>query len=155
MCKRCSSHVDLTDYHVTSTVSKSFRTHGRLVIDEMGYVLNTDAHVGEAVVKGQLIGKLVTEGTLEIHSTARIKGKFSAGRLLIPPGQHLCWPQIVLVHSAEIGGELVANLHASGRILLKASGRLFGDIEAAGFVMEPGAVFVGSAKVGPQMQESP
>src|SRR5438445_7188365 len=30
MCKKCSSHVDLRDYQVTQTVSKNFRTYGRL-----------------------------------------------------------------------------------------------------------------------------
>src|SRR5439155_11289790 len=55
MCRKCSSHVDLRDYQVNQTVSKNFRTHGRLVIEPKGYVLNTDSHVGEAVLKGRLI----------------------------------------------------------------------------------------------------
>jgi len=38
MCKKCSSHVDLRDYQITQTVSKNFRTHGRLVIEEKGYI---------------------------------------------------------------------------------------------------------------------
>ena len=81
MCKRCGSHVDLADYRITQTVSKNFRTHGRLVIEEKGYVLNSEAQVGEAVVKGRFIGKLVAAGTLEIHSSANIKGSFTAARL--------------------------------------------------------------------------
>ena len=56
------------------------------MIEEKGYVLNSDALVGEAVVKGRFIGKLVAEGTLEINSSANIKGSFTAGRLVIPPG---------------------------------------------------------------------
>jgi len=36
MCKKCASHVDLADYRVTQTVSKNFRTHGRLVVEEKG-----------------------------------------------------------------------------------------------------------------------
>src|SRR5215471_10280665 len=79
MCKRCSGYVDLSDYRVTATVSKNFRTHGWLVVEEKGYLLNTEAVVGEAVIKGRLIGKLATENTLEIHSTANIKGSLSAG----------------------------------------------------------------------------
>src|SRR5689334_6665743 len=86
MCKKCSSHVDLRDYQITQTISKNFRTHGRLVIEEKGYVLNTDSRVGDAVLKGRIIGKLVAERTLEIHSTANIKGTFSAGRLVVPQG---------------------------------------------------------------------
>src|ERR1035441_8570052 len=65
MCKQCGSHVDLSDYHIAHTVSKNFRTHGRLVIEEKGYVLNADALVGGALIKGRFIGKLVTEGDSE------------------------------------------------------------------------------------------
>ena len=113
MCKRCSSHVDLADYRITQTVSKNFRTHGRLVIEEKGYVLNSDALVGEAVIKGRFIGKLVAAGTLEIHSSANIKGSFTAARLVIPAGHHFRWPEPLRLEAADIGGELVATLQAA------------------------------------------
>ena len=148
MCKRCSGHVDLTDYEVNQTVSKNFRTHGRLVVTEKGYILNTESVVGEALVKGRLIGKLVTEGVLEIHSSASIKGSFSAGRLVIPAGHQFRWPQPLEVKAAEITGELVADLHAAGTVRLNSSARLFGNIEAANLIVEPNAVFVGAARIG-------
>jgi cytoskeletal protein CcmA (bactofilin family) len=148
MCKRCSSHVDLADYDISQTVSKSFRTHGRLVLEEKGYLLNTESLVGEAVVKGRLIGKLATEGALEIHSSATIKGTLLPGRLVIPAGHHFRWPQALNVRDAEIAGELVADLAGKGTVVLKSSARMFGAITAANLVVEAGAVFVGVAKVG-------
>jgi cytoskeletal protein CcmA (bactofilin family) len=148
MCKRCSSYVDLTDYRITQTVSKNFRTHGRLVIEEKGYVLNTEALVAEAVVKGRLIGKLTTQGALEIYSCARIKGTLAAGRLVIPAGNQFNWPEPLQVGAAEIGGEFVGKARASGTVLVKSTGRFFGEIEAAGLVVEPGGVFVGTARIG-------
>ncbi|HWW02506.1 MAG TPA: polymer-forming cytoskeletal protein [Candidatus Acidoferrum sp.] len=152
MCKRCSGYVDLSDYRITQTVSKNFRTHGWLVVEEKGYVLNTEAIVGEAVIKGRLIGKLTAENTLEIHSTANIKGTFTAGRLVIPPGNHFRWPEPLRLGGAEIGGELVAELHCFGTVHLRSTGRLFGDVEAANFVVEAGAVFVGTIKIGKAAQ---
>jgi cytoskeletal protein CcmA (bactofilin family) len=148
MCKRCSSYVDLADYQISQTVSKSFRTHGRLVLEEKGYLLNTESLVGEAVVKGRLIGKLATEDALEIHSTATIKGTLVPGRLVIPAGHHFRWPQPLMVRDAEIGGELVADLTGTGTIVLKSNARLFGNVTAANLVVEAGAVFVGAARVG-------
>ena len=148
MCKRCGSHVDLNDYRITQTVSKNFRTHGLLVIEEKGYALNSDALVGSAVIKGRFIGKLVAEGTLEIHSSANIKGSFTAGRLVIPAGQHFRWPEPLRVGAADIGGELVADLHATGTVRLKATARFFGAVQAANLVVESGAVFVATARIG-------
>jgi cytoskeletal protein CcmA (bactofilin family)/ribosomal protein S27E len=148
MCKKCSSHVDLRDYEITSTVSKNFRTHGKLVVGEKGYVLNTDSHVGDAVIKGRFIGKIIAVRSLEIHSSANIKGTFSAGRLIVPAGNHLRWPETLKIGGAEIGGELAATIHCTGTVHLKSSARLFGDVEAANFIVESGAVFVGAVKIG-------
>ncbi len=148
MCKRCSSHVDLRDYQITQTVSKNFRTYGRLVVEEKGYILNTDSHVGEAVIKGRFIGKLIAERSLEIHSSASINGSLKAGRLIVPAGNHFQWREALRVGGAEIGGELVATLHSAGTVLLKSTARLFGDVEAADLVVESGAVFVGQARIG-------
>ena len=148
MCKRCSSYVDLADYQITQTVSKSFRTHGRLVLEEKGYLLNTESLVGEAVLKGRLIGKLSTEAALEIHSSATIKGTLVPGRLIIPAGHHFRWPQPLNVRDAEISGELVADLEGTGTILLKSNARLFGNVTAPSLIVESGAVFVGMARVG-------
>ena len=149
MCKRCSSHLDLGDYQITQTVSKNFRTHGRLVIEEKGYALNTDSHVGDAVIKGRFIGKIVAERSLEIYSTASIKGSFSTGKLIVPAGNHFRWPEPLRLGGAEIGGELAANLQSTGTVWLKSTARLFGDVQAANFIVESGAVFVGEAKIGP------
>lgn len=148
MCKRCGSHVDLSDYHIAQTVSKNFRSHGLLVIEAKGYALNADALVGGAVIKGRFIGKLVAEGTLEIHSSAKIKGSLAAGRLVIPAGHHFGWPEPLRVGAADIGGELAADLHATGTVRLKATARFFGAIQAANLAVESGAVFVGTARIG-------
>ncbi len=154
MCKSCSSYVDLQDYHISTTVSKNFRTYGRLVIEEKGYVLNTVSQVGDAVIKGRMIGKLVAERTLQIYSHASIKGTFSTACLIIPAAQHFWWPETIRVPSADIAGELTANLAVTGTVVLRGAGRLFGNIEAANLVVESGAVFVGSAKIG-QSASSP
>jgi cytoskeletal protein CcmA (bactofilin family) len=156
MCKRCSSHVDLRDYQITQTVSKNFRTYGRLVIEEKGYILNTDSLVGEAVIKGRLIGKIVAHRSLEIYSTAAIKGSFNTGKLIIPAGNMLRWPELLRIGGAEISGDLVANIQSSGTVVLKSSARFFGDVQAANLVVESGAVFVGNAKIGrPPGEETP
>jgi cytoskeletal protein CcmA (bactofilin family) len=156
ICKRCRCHVDLADYRVTQTVSKKFRTHGRLVIEEKGHIFDSDALVGEAVVKGRFIGKLYAEGLLEIHSSANIKGTLAAGRLVIPVGHHFRWPGALPVEAADISGELVSSLQASGTVQLRATSRFFGEVQAGNLVVECGAVLVGAARIGDRLlQETP
>jgi cytoskeletal protein CcmA (bactofilin family) len=148
MCKRCGSHVDLRDYQIAKAVSKNFKTKGRFVIEEGGFLFNTESIAGDAVIKGRLLGKFTAERSLEIHTSAEIKGSFKAGRLVVPAGHHFRWPEIIPVASAEIGGELVANLRAGDTVVLKATARLFGNIQARSLVVEEGAVVVGAVKIG-------
>jgi len=149
MCKRCSSFVDLKDYRIDYSVTKNFKTKGRFVVEEKGFVFNTDSVFGEAVIKGKLHGKFVSERSLEIYSSADIKGSFATARLVIPFGEHFRWNDDLTVGSAEIDGELVANLRSEGTITLRSTGRLFGNVETKNLVVEKGAVFMGMAKVGP------
>ena len=148
MCKKCGSYLDLADYRITNTVSKNFNTHGRLVIEEKGYVLNSEAVVREALVKGRFIGKLIAAGALEIHSSANIKGSFTAGCLVIPAGQHFRWPEPLRIEGADIGGELAGSLQATGTVRLRPTARFFGAVQARDLVIESGAVIVGSARIG-------
>ena len=150
MCKRCSSHIDLQDYNITSTVSKNFRTKGRFVIEETGYLLNTDSIAGEVILKGKLRGKLAAD-VFQIEPTAEIKGSFRAGHLIIPAATRFRWGETIPLTTAEIAGELVANLHLTGTVVLKSTARFFGDILAAEVIVEEGAVWVGQAKVGPHL----
>jgi cytoskeletal protein CcmA (bactofilin family)/ribosomal protein L40E len=148
MCKRCSRHVDLRDYRITNAVSKNFKTKGAFVVESKGYVFNTEAIVGDAVIKGRFLGKLTAERSLTIYSTAEIKGSFTAALLIVPAANHFRWKDPISVGSAEIAGELAANLHAKGTITLKSTARLFGDLEARNLVVENGAVVVGHARIG-------
>ena len=108
-----------------------------------------DSIVGEAVLKGRLLGKLTAERSLEIHTTAEIKGSFKTTCLIIPPGHRFRWPEAINLVEADIGGELVAHLQVERTIVLRSTARLFGDVKAGSLVVEEGAVFVGAAKVGP------
>ncbi|MDB6111681.1 MAG: Polymer-forming cytoskeletal [Pedosphaera sp.] len=148
MCKKCSRYVDLNDYHIANTVSKNFKTKGTFTLEQSGYVFNTETMAGEAVIKGRFLGKLVTERSLTIYSSAEIKGSFKAGRLIIPAANRFHWKDPLKVGSAEIAGELVANLQSEGTVILKSTARLFGDVEAKNLVVEEGAVVVGSMRVG-------
>jgi len=148
MCKRCSAHIDLRNYDINQAVSKNFRTYGSFVVGEKGYVFNTEAEVGDAVIRGKFIGKLHAHRTLTLYAPQEFKGTFKAGMLIVPAGSKLHWTKPLEVQSVEIAGELVANVHIPGTVFLRSTGHLFGDVEAANLIMEPGAVLVGNAKIG-------
>ncbi len=148
MCKKCSRYIDLKDYVINNAVSKNFKTKGDFVIEPKGYVFNTETVAGNVVLKGRFLGKLFAEHSLTIYSTAEIKGSFKTARLIIPEANHFRWGEPLQVESAEIAGELVGTLKATGTVILKATARMFGDVTAKACVVEAGAVFVGNARIG-------
>ncbi len=148
MCKRCSRYIDLKDYHITNAVSKNFKTKGSFAIEPTGYVFNTEAVVGDAVIKGRFLGKLIAERSLTHLFERGNQGQFQTGRLIIPAANHFRWKEPIKVGSAEIAGELAADLRAEGTVTVKAGARLFGDMEAQGLVVEDGAVVVGNLRIG-------
>lgn len=147
MCKRCSSHMDLRDYEITNATSRNFETKGRFTVQEGAYLFNTDTTATHLIVKGRVLGKLTAEDCLEIYSTAELKGSFKARKLVIPAGQRFRWPEPISLHGAEIAGELVASIKGGKNIVIKSSGRLFGDVQSENIVIEPGAVIVGDMKI--------
>jgi cytoskeletal protein CcmA (bactofilin family) len=151
MCKRCSRYVDLKDYHITSAISKNFKTKGAFVIETKGYVFNTEIIAGNAVIKGRLLGKINAQ-TLTLHSTAEIKGSFTTARLIIPAGNTFRWRDRVQVASAEIAGEVIADLRVEGTLAIRSTARLFGDVVAGNMIVEPGAVLVGNLCVGQPLE---
>ena len=150
MCKRCSRYIDMKNYVINSAVSKNFKTKGSFIIDPKGYVFNTEAIVKEAVIKGRFLGKLFAEQSLTIYSTAEIKGSFTTARLIIPAANHFRWAEQIKITSAEISGELAANILATETVRLKSTARMFGDVEAANLVVEEGAVITGRVRIGPK-----
>jgi cytoskeletal protein CcmA (bactofilin family) len=148
MCKWCSRYVDLHDYRIVNAIAKNFKTKGMFAIEPKGCVFNTEIIAGDVSIRGKLHGKLTAERSLTIYSGADIKGNFTTTRLIIPAGNFFRWRDCINVGTAEIAGELAANLRATGTITLKSSTRMFGDLEAGGLVIEDGAVVVGKMRIG-------
>jgi cytoskeletal protein CcmA (bactofilin family) len=148
MCKRCSSYIDLQDYSFNSAVSKNFRTKGRFVIEAKGYVFNTTIVARDVVLKGQVIGKIAAEELLTIYGTAEIKGTFQTPLLVIPADNTLHWREALRVGSVEVRGELVSDVHADKSVIVRSTGRLFGNVQTRNLVVEQGAIVVGQMSVG-------
>lgn len=151
MCKKCSRYIDLHDYSIANAVSKNFKTKGRFVVEPKGYVFNTETVAGDAVIKGRFHGKLTAEQSLTVYSGSEIKGNVTAAHLIIPAENQLNWPAGFKLRSAEIAGELSANVQATGTVTLRSTARWFGDLAAQNLVVEEGAVVVGTLRVSSRL----
>ena len=153
MCKRCSRYLDLHSYRITTAMAKNFKTKGELVIEPKGRVFNSETTAGDVRIKGQFHGKLTAERSLTIYSGADIKGSLTVARLIIPAENFFRCQHCINARSAEIAGELAANVRISGTLTLRAGARFFGDVEAGALVLEAGAVVVGAMRIGLKVEK--
>lgn len=80
-------------------------------------------------VFGQFEGTINTKGQLHIAKGSRVKADVTAGNV-------------------DVDGDVKGNLSASGKVQLKATARLEGDLRTARLEVADGATFIGNCIVG-------
>jgi cytoskeletal protein CcmA (bactofilin family) len=105
-----------------------------------------DPHAGFARIERgvEMSGKLVTERPL------RIEGEFrgeieSASMVIVTEGGSVEAP--IRARTVEIHGAVVGNVTATRELVIHATGKLHGDVEAPSVVIERGAIFSGRTQM--------
>ena len=99
-----------------------------------------------------VIGKgTILEGNIETHGNLRIEGKvrgnvFSRSKVALGNGSHV--DGNITAQNADIEGEVRGKLEIGEMLVLKASAVIHGDILTGKLVVEPGAIFNGTCKMG-------
>ena len=86
-------------------------------------------------VLGRFEGRIESKGNLHVAEGGKLKADVTAGNV-------------------QIDGIIKGNVAASGKVLLKSSARLEGDLKTARLEVAEGAVFVGNCQVGLQAKDN-
>lgn len=91
------------------------------------------------------------EGNIETYGNIRIEGKVtgnikSKSKVALGPQAHI--QGNIIAQNADIEGEVKGRLEISELLVLKATAVINGDIITGKMVVEPGAVFNGTCKMG-------
>lgn len=99
-----------------------------------------------------IIGKGTTmEGSLESFGNIRVEGRIIGSvksKSKVALGQSSYVEGDILAQNAEIAGEVDGKVEVSELLILKPSATIKGDIITNKFIVESGAVFNGSCKMG-------
>lgn len=104
-----------------------------------------------------VIGKgTVLEGNIETFGNIRIEGKIignvkSKSKIALGSSSHI--DGNVIAQNADIEGEVKGRIEISDLLVLKATATVHGDIITGKLVVEPGAVFNGSCKMGAAIKD--
>ena len=104
-----------------------------------------------------VIGKgTVLEGNIETFGNIRIEGKIvgnvkSKSKIALGASSHI--DGNVSAQNADIEGEVRGKIEIADLLVLKATAVVHGDILTGKLVVEPGAVFNGSCKMGAAIKD--
>src|SRR4029077_18214017 len=82
-CPGCSAHIDLRDYKITTSFSRSIRTRGELHLTAKGDLSSTSVICKSALIEGKLRGNLQCEETATINYIGKIPGRLTANYVLV------------------------------------------------------------------------
>jgi cytoskeletal protein CcmA (bactofilin family) len=96
------------------------------------------------------------EGNIETYGNIRVEGKVvgnvkSKSKVALGNSSHV--QGNIIAQNADIEGEVRGKLEVSELLVLKATAIINGDIVTGKLVVEPGAVFNGSCKMGASVKE--
>lgn len=96
------------------------------------------------------------EGNVETYGNIRIEGKVTGNvksKSKVALGPSSCVQGNVVAQNADLEGEVKGRIEVAELLVLKATAVIHGDIVTGKLVVEPGALFNGTCKMGAAVKE--
>jgi cytoskeletal protein CcmA (bactofilin family) len=148
ICPSCSAHIDLNDYKITTSFSRSIRTRGDVHITIKGDLSSSSVRCRRAIVEGKLRGNLDCSGPVIIRTSGKMPGKLSALEMIVEKRSEVQFFRRVRVGSIEIRGRMSAEIVAEGLVTIRKYGVLEGSVTARAINVEKGGAFSGQLIIG-------
>jgi len=147
-CPGCSAHIDLRDYKITTSFSRSIRTRGELHLTSKGDLSSTSVVVKSALIEGKLRGNLQCEETATINYIGKIPGRLTANYVLVERKSDVQCFRRIRAGSIDIKGKMSAEVIATGPVNIHKTGILEGNVTAKSINIEKGGIFTGQLVIG-------
>ena len=147
-CPGCSAHIDLRDYKVTTSFSRSIRTRGDVHLTAKGDLSSTSVVCETALIEGKLRGNLQCEQSAVLDFVGKIPGRLSAKYICIERKADVQFFRRVRVGSIDIKGKMTGEIIAAGAVNIHKTGVLDGNVTAKSIVIDKGGLFSGQLVIG-------
>jgi cytoskeletal protein CcmA (bactofilin family)/ribosomal protein S27E len=148
ICPRCSTHIDLRDYKITTSFSRSIRTHGEIHLTAKGDLSSTGVICRSALIEGKMRGNMQCLGTATINFVGKIPGRLTAEHILIERKSDVHFFRRVHVKSIEIRGRMTGEIMADAAVIIHRNAMLDGNVTAKSISVEKGGIFMGQLIIG-------
>jgi cytoskeletal protein CcmA (bactofilin family) len=147
-CPGCSAHIDLRDYKITTSFSRTIRTRGDVDLTNKGDLSSTSVICRSAVIEGKLRGNLQCEDSMTIQLVGKIPGRIAAQSIVVERKSDIQCFRRVRVTNIDIKGRMSAEIVATGSVTIHKSGSLEGNVTAKSIAIEKGGMFSGQLVIG-------
>jgi cytoskeletal protein CcmA (bactofilin family) len=147
-CPKCSTHIDLRNYKVTTSFSRSIKTQGEIHVTAKGDLSSTNVTCRSALIEGKMRGNMTCLGTATVNFIGKIPGRLMAEHVLIERKSDVHFFRRIRVKSIEIRGRMTGEIIAEGAVIIHRSALLDGNVTAKSISVEKGGIFLGQLIIG-------
>jgi cytoskeletal protein CcmA (bactofilin family)/DNA-directed RNA polymerase subunit RPC12/RpoP len=147
-CPGCSAHIDLRDYKITTSFSRSIRTRGDLHLTSKGDLSSTSVICRSALIEGKLRGNLQCDESVTINYTGKIPGRIVAKHVTLERKSDVQCFRRARVETIDIKGRMSGGIVATGAVTIHKTGSLEGSVTAKSIAIEKGGTFSGQLVIG-------
>jgi len=147
-CPGCSAHIDLRDYKITTSFSRSIRTRGDVQLTSKGDLSSTSVICTSAIIEGKVRGNLECEDSMTINLVGKIPGRIGAQHLIVERKSDIQCFRRVRVTNIDIKGRMSGEIVATGSVTIHKTGILEGNVTAKSLAIEKGGMFSGQLVIG-------
>ena len=148
ICPACSAHIDLQDYKITTSFSRTIRTQGEVHLTAKGDLSSSSVICRSALIEGKLRGNLQCSDSATINFIGKIPGRLIAKRAVIEKRADVQFFRRVRVGNIEIRGRMTGEIIAESEVAIRKGGSLGGDVTARSISVEKGGMFSGQLVIG-------
>jgi cytoskeletal protein CcmA (bactofilin family) len=147
-CPKCSTHIDLRDYKVTTSFSRSIKTQGEIHVTAKGDLSSSNVTCRSALIEGKMRGNMNCIGTATINFVGKIPGRLTAENIVVDRKSDVHFFRRIRVKSIEIRGRMTGEIVAEGPVVIHRGALLDGNVTAKSISVEKGGIFMGQLIIG-------
>lgn len=147
-CPKCSTHVDLRNYKITTSFSRSIKTQGEIHVTAKGDLSSTTVTCRSALIEGKMRGNMNCRGTATINFVGKIPGRLIADHVIVDKKSDVHFFRRIQVKTIEIRGRMTGEIVAEGAVVISRNALLDGNVTAKSISVEKGGIFMGQLTIG-------
>jgi cytoskeletal protein CcmA (bactofilin family) len=147
-CPKCSTHVDLRNYKITTSFSRSIKTQGEIHVTSKGDLSSTTVTCRTALIEGKMRGNMNCRGVATINYVGKIPGRLIAENVVVDRKSDVHFFRRVQVKTIEIRGRMTGEIVAEGAVVIHRNALLDGNVTAKSISVEKGGIFMGQLIIG-------